>query len=175
MLKEKKDEAVKMVEDRLSRSQVAIITEYRGMTVAQMTELRKQLAHSNTEFRVVKNNLAAIAADRLDRSNLKTYLVGPTAIAFGFGDVSQPARMLFDYIRTARVPLVIKGAMVGKRLLNADEVSGLSLLPAREVLLAQLVGQVQAPISSLVSVLSANLSGLTRVLQARRDQLQGGS
>ncbi len=173
MLKEKKDDAVKLVEDRLSNCTVAIFADYRGMTVAQMSELRRQLAPVNTEFRVVKNNLAAIAADRTGREELKTYLVGPTAIAFGFDEISSPAKTLFDFARTAKATLSVKGALVGKRMLTPDEVTRLSLLPPRNVILAQVVGQMQAPITSLVTVLSANLSGFMRVLQARKEQLGG--
>jgi len=174
MIREKKEEAVKRVEEWLSNCKVAIVTDYRGMTVSEMGQLRRQLRESSTEYHVVKNNLARIAAERAGKEELKNLLEGPSAIAFGYGELSEPARVLSQYIRSAKVPLSIKGGLLNERLLSPDEITTLSTLPPRDVLVSQLMRQMQAPISSLLAVLSANLTGFIRVLQARKQQLEGG-
>ncbi|MFC1999504.1 50S ribosomal protein L10 [Chloroflexota bacterium] len=174
MIREQKEQAVKRIEEWLSDSNVAIVTDYRGMTVSEMSQLRRQLRDSGTQYHVVKNNMAAIAADAAGREALKDLLTGPCAIAFGYGEISETARVLSEFIRTAKVPLQIKGGLLNKRLLYRDDVTALASLPSRDALLSQLAGQMQAPISALLSVLSANLTGLMRVLQARKQQLEGG-
>ena len=174
MIKEKKGEAVKRVEEWLSNCQIAIVTDYRGMTVSEMGQLRRQLRESSTEYHVVKNNLARIAAERAGKEELKDLLKGPSAIAFGYGEFSEPARVLSEYIRSAKVSLSIKGGLLKERLLSPDEIIALSTLPPRDVLVSRLMRQMQAPVSSLLTVLSANLTGIVRILQARKQQLEGG-
>jgi large subunit ribosomal protein L10 len=174
MIREKKEEAVKRVEEWLSNCKVAIVTDYRGMTVSEMGQLRRQLGESGTEYHVVKNNLARIAAERAGKEGLKNLLKGPSAIAFGYGEFSETARVLNEYIRTAKVSLSIKGGLLNERLLSPDEIIALSTLPPRDILISQLMRQMQAPISLLLAVLSANLTGIVRVLQARKQQLEGG-
>ena len=174
MIREKKEQAVKRIEDWLSNSKIAIVTDYRGMTVSEMSQLRRQLRGSDTKYRVVKNNMAIIAANATGREAIKDLLKGPCAIAFGYGEVSETAKMLSEYIRTAKVPLEIKGGLLDARLLDRNEIAILASLPPKDVLISRLVGQMQAPISSLLSVLSANLTGFIGVLQARKQQLEGG-
>jgi len=174
MIREKKEEVVKRVEEWLLNCKVAIVTDYRGMTVSEMSQLRRQLRESGAEYRVVKNNLARIAAERAGKEELKNLLKGPSAIAFSYGELSEPARVLSEYIRSAKVPLSIRGGLLKERLLSPDEIIALATLPSRDVLVSQLVRQMQAPISSLLAVLSANLTGIIRVLQARKQQLEGG-
>ncbi len=174
MIREKKEEVVKRVEEWLLNCKVAIVTDYRGMTVSEMSQLRRQLRESGTEYHVIKNNLARIAAERAGKEELKNLLKGPSAIAFGYGESAETVRVLSEYIRSARVSLRIKGGLLKERLLSPDEIVALSTLPPREVLLSQLMQQMQVPISSLLAVLSANLTGIVRVLQVRKQQLEGG-
>ena len=171
---QKKEEAVKAVEEWLSNCKVAVVTDYRGMTVSEMGRLRRQLKESGVEYHVVKNSMARIAAERAGKEELKNLLTGPSAIAFGYGDVSDPARILNEYIRTAKVPLSIKGGLLHERLLSVGQIASLSTLPPREALVSQLLSQMQAPIASLLAVLNANLMGIVRVLQQRKQQLEGG-
>jgi large subunit ribosomal protein L10 len=174
MIRKKKEEAVKRVEEWLLNCKVAIVTDYRGMTVSEMSQLRRQLRASGTEYHVIKNNLARIAAERAGKEGLKDLLKGPSAIAFGYGEFSEPAKVLSEYIRSAKVPLIIKGGLLKERLLSPNEIMALSTLPTREVLASQLMQRMQVPISSLLAVLSANLTGIIRVLQTRKQQLEGG-
>ena len=174
MLRQNKEESVKRIEELLSNSTVAIVTDYRGMPVSEMSKLRHQLKESGIEYHVVKNRMAALAADNAGKEELKDFLKGPSAIAFGYGEVNEPAKILADYIRASRVSLGIKGGVLPKRTLTPQEVSVLASLPARPVLVAQLLGQMQSPLRSLMAILSAELSALARVLQARKQQLEGG-
>ncbi|OGO02058.1 MAG: 50S ribosomal protein L10 [Chloroflexi bacterium RBG_13_53_26] len=174
MIRQKKEESVKKIEEMLSTSSVVIATDYRGMSVGEMSKLRRQLRESGIEYHVIKNTMASLAAENAGREELKDLLKGPTAMAFGYGEVNEPARLLLEYIRTSRVPLSVKGGILSKRALTPEQVTMLSTLPPRPVLVAHLLRQMQSPISSLVAVLSAELTALARVLQARKQQLEGG-
>lgn len=174
MIRQNKEESVKRIEELLSNSTVAIVTDYRGMPVSEMSKLRRQLKESGIEYHVVKNRMASLAADNSGKEELKDLLKGPSAIAFGYGEVNEPAKILADYIRTSRASLGIKGGVLPKRALTPQEVSVLASLPARPLLVAQLLGQMQSPLRSLMGILSAELSALARILQARKQQLEGG-
>ena len=174
MIRQKKEEIVKKIEEWLADCQLAIVTDYRGMTVSEINQLRRLLTESGIQFHVVKNNLAGIAAERVGKEELKKLLTGPSAIAFGYGEVSEPAKILSGHIRSAKAHLSIRGGLLYDRLLDPGEITALSTLPPREVLVGRLVSQMQAPISSLLNVLSANLTAIMRTLQARKQQLEGG-
>jgi large subunit ribosomal protein L10 len=174
MIRQKKEESVKKIQDMLSGSTIAIVTDYRGMTVGDLAKLRRQLKDSGIEYRVVKNTMASLAAQNAGRGELKELLTGPSAMAFGYGEVNEPAKALTEYIRTNRVPLSIKGGALPGRLLTAQDVTTISALPPKPYLVAQVLRQMQSPLYSLVGVLSAELTALARVLQARKQQLEGG-
>jgi large subunit ribosomal protein L10 len=174
MVKEYKKESVTRIEQDLSNCTIAIVTDYRGIPVSELGKLRRQLKESHIDYHIVKNTLAAIAAERTGNEALRELLKGPSAIAFGRGEATDPAKILTEYIRSTKSTLSIKGGILNRRLLTAEQVMALSLLPPREALLAQLVGQLQSPISSLVFVLSAQMRGLLQVLEARKQQLEGG-
>ncbi|MFC1925160.1 50S ribosomal protein L10 [Chloroflexota bacterium] len=174
MAKEKNEETIKRVENLLADCKIAIVTDYRGMTVAEMSDIRQRLRNSNTEYHVVKNTLTSLAADRTGREELKAFLTQPSAIAFGYGEVVDSAKIMIEYIRSSKVPLKIKGGVLDQRALSAEEVTTLASLPPAPILISQLMQQLQAPISSLLFVISANLRGLVGVLEARKQQLEGG-
>jgi large subunit ribosomal protein L10 len=174
MIKQKKEESGKKIQDMLSNSTIAIVTDYRGMTVSDLAKLRRQLRDSGIEYHVVKNTMASLAAQNASIEEMKDLLKGPSAVAFGYVEVNEPARVLSEYIRTNRVPLSIKGGTLPGRFLTAEDVSVLSSLPPRPYLIAQVLRQMQSPLYSLVGVLSAELTALVRVLQARKQQLEGG-
>ncbi|MFC1923797.1 50S ribosomal protein L10 [Chloroflexota bacterium] len=171
---EKKDENAKRIEGFLSDCTIAIVTDYRGMSVAEMSQLRTRLRDSKTEYHVVKNTLASLAAERSGKEELKSLLHDPSAIAFGYGEIREPAKVLVNFIRSSKVSLSIKGGLLDKRVLSPEEVTTLSSLPSTEILMSQVLRQMQAPISSFLAVLSANLRGFMGVLQARKEQLEGG-
>ena len=171
---EKKRQLVQELHEKIARCRVAIATDYRGIGVNALTELRQRLREKGVEYRVVKNNLLAIAADQAERQEFKQLLEGPTGIVFGYGDPVEPAKLLDEYIRVARSPLVVRSAVIEGRLLTGAQVRSLAALPPREELVAQLLGQMQAPITGLVNVLSAPLRGLVTVLQRRTEQQPAG-
>ena len=174
MLKEKKEQIINELADSLGRCSIAIATDYRGLTAKEITQLRRRLSELDVEYRVVKNTLARFAAEKADREKLHDFLVGPLAIAFSYEDVTKPARVLSEYIRSSSSVLRIKGGLLGDRLLSPAEISILATAPPKDVLLAQLVGQLQAPIQNLHSVLNAPLRGFMNVIQARIQQIEGG-
>jgi large subunit ribosomal protein L10 len=152
---------------------MVILADYRGLTVAQMSELRRQLRPVEVELRVVKNSLARLAAERSGSAALLPALVGPTAIAFGYGDPTAMAKALTDTIRVQRLAMQMKGTLLGSQLLPGADVARIAELPSREVIIAQVVGAVQAPISAFVSTLAGVLQSFLGVLEARREQLEG--
>jgi large subunit ribosomal protein L10 len=171
---EKKRETVARIKELLSRSTIAIATDYRGLSVAEMRELRRKLGEVECEYHVAKNTLTILAARETGRDEFVSFLHDPTAIALGYGDIAQPARALLDYVRSEKLPVGVKGGIIEGRTLTPDDVSTLSMLPSREALLARLAGTIEAPISSLLFVLTGTARGLLTVLEARKRQLEGG-
>ncbi len=173
MSREQKTEIIDRFKDTFSRCSIGILTDYRGLSNSEITALRRRLGDSSVEYRVVKNTLARFAADRAGKTKLAGSFVGPVAIALGYGDVTEPAKILVDYISTSKSALTIKGGFLGDRVLTSEEVSTLARLPSREILLAKLLGGMQGPIAGLVYCLSAPITGVARVLQARIKQMEG--
>ena len=172
MSKEKKAQVIDELEEAFSNCSIGILTDYRGLTNAQITVLRRQVQQSNGSYRVVKNTLARFAAERLDRAELAEAFEGPVAVALGYDEAADMARIVANYIRTAGTSASISCGFLGDRMLTADEVSTLARLPSREVLLAQVLAGMKAPITGLVSVLSGPMRGLAVVLQGRIKQLE---
>jgi len=159
--------AVEELEKYLRASPVVILTDYRGLTVDEIGALRGRLREANVEYRVAKNTLLAIAAERCGYTGLARFLSGPTAVVFGRDDPGAPARVLQEFIRQYR-KLEIKGGVVSGEALNADEVRVLATLPSRAELLARTVGLIQAPLRAVAVVLSAPARGLVTALDALR-------
>lgn len=158
--------AVAEITDRFRESNAAVLTEYRGLTVAQLTQLRKSIG-SNATYSVVKNTLTEIAAKNAGISAFDGRLAGPTAIAFVTGDPVETAKGLRDFARTFPA-LVIKGGVMDGRSLTADEVRRLADLESREVLLAKLAGAMKASLSKAVHLFAAPLSQAARTIDALR-------
>ncbi len=170
----KKRETVDELTDMLSKSSLAVLTDYRGLTVSEIGQLRRQLRAAGVEYHVAKNTLVRRAAEKAGYPDIEPMLAGPTAIACASDDVSKAAKALTDYARTSKV-FSIKGGVLSDRVLNPDEIRVLSELPPREVLVAKLLGTAQAPIVNLVSVLGGPVRSLAYVLQARAQQLEAAS
>lgn len=172
MNKEDKAKLIEKLQEDLSKSKLMVATDYRGLTAAEMTNLRKQLREAGVVFHVVKNTLTRLAASKEGKTGLEKLLTGPTAIAFGYKDEAAAAKALVNFIRTTRSTLQIKGGYLGQKPLTVAEVQSLALLPPKEILIARAVGQLKAPLYGVVGVLSAPLRGLVGVLQARAGQLE---
>ena len=151
---------------RLSGAKTAVLTEYRGLTVQQLSELRKQLKTVAAEYRVIKNRLARVAIGGSGLEALRTHLTGPTAVVIGRADPVAVARTLAVFVRT-HPALAIKVGLVEGQLLESPELRAMADLPSREVLRGQLVGSIQGPMANLVGVLTAPQRELVHVLAER--------
>lgn len=157
------------VAEKMSNAQAVLVTEYRGMKVSQLGQLRRELRASGTEYKVYKNTLARRAAHETGLGGLEDHLVGPTALAFVNGDVAGAAKALRDLARTNPL-LVLKGGALGGKTLSAADVQALADLPSREVLLAQLAGAFQAPMAKMAGLLAAVPRNFAYGLKALIDQ-----
>ena len=180
MARPEKAAAVAEIVESLNSSAGAVLTEYRGLTVKQLQELRRSLGE-NANYAVVKNTLAKIAASEAGIDAFEDLLTGPTAIAFIKGDVVEAAKGLRDFAK-ANPTLVIKGGVLDGKPLDAKEVSKLADLESREVLMGKLAGAMLASLSQAVYLLNAPLSQAARLagaLQAKAEQdpsiLAGGA
>lgn len=165
MARPAKEEAVRRLADLFSRSQAALVTDYRGLTVRQITQLRGRLREASAEYHVAKNTLTRRALEAAGQPDLGAILEGPSAIAFAQGDPSEVAKVLQTFVRDTRV-LALKGGLLGGKVLSGAQVAELATLPSREVMIGMLLGGLQAPISGLVGTLQGMISGLVFTLQA---------
>ena len=160
---------VEAIKGRLEGSVAALLTEYRGLKVAELGELRASLRGSSTEYRVLKNTLTSIAVREAGYEELVGLLQGPTAVAFVHGDPVQAAKDLAEFARN-HPALVVKGGVMDGKVLAADEVRQLATLESREVLLARLAGLLQASAQQTVSLLAAPLRQVATMTAALRDK-----
>jgi large subunit ribosomal protein L10 len=177
MANPEKTAAVAEIVEAFRGSSAAVLTEYRGLTVAQITELRRAMGRDTT-YTVVKNTLTKIAAREAGVEGIDDYLTGPTAVAFITGDPVEAAKGLRDFSRTNPV-LVIKGGVLDGRPLSADEIRRIADLESREVLLAKLAGAMSGSLSKAAGLFAAPLSQVARLAEALRAQQEsagaGGS
>jgi large subunit ribosomal protein L10 len=167
-----KEKKVAMVEDyaeRVSNSQAMILTDFRGLSVAAASDLRRRLREVDGVFQVVKNTLYERTLREAGLPVPEEFLEGPVAVGYCMGEVPPVAKALVDFADEYKI-LKIKGAILGTSLLDANGVEGLADLPPREILLAQLVGAVQGPMASLVSTINGPMRELAQVLHARSEQ-----
>ena len=165
-----KDATIDGLVERLGRAEIAVLTEYRGLSVSDLQDLRGRLRTSGVEYVVAKNTLTRFAAERTGRTGIVDDLVGPTAIAFGTDPVAT-AKVLQDYTRVNRT-FALKAALLGDRRIDPKEVEQLATLPPAEQLRGRVFGMIVGPLQRTVSVLAAPLAGLARLLEARRAQLE---
>ena len=166
---EAKQATVAQLKDELSNAKATIVADYRGLTVADISAVRRNLRAEGITYRVVKNRLAKIAAQEAGTGELSELLTGPSAIAMGSGDEVALARAFLDAIRPFRT-VAVRGALLNGKRVDADAVSRLATLPSREVLLSQLAGGMASPVSSMASLLSAPLRNLGYALAQLAEQ-----
>jgi large subunit ribosomal protein L10 len=168
---EKKSNTITQLEETMAKSNVIIISQYRGVKATQLSNLRRKLRGSNSEIKVVKNTLARLAAARSGNDALVSSLEGPMAITFGYGDITAPVKILISS-QTEMEGLTIKGGLLGNKLYSREDMLVLATLPPRDVLLGRVLGQMNAPVSHLVGALASPIRGVLGVLQARIKQLE---
>ena len=158
---------VEEMKEKLQSAQGAVFVGFSGLSVADVTKLRRKFREGGVEYKVVKNTLTRIAADELGFNDLDAVLEGPTAIAYSAEDTVAPAKILKDFIKETKTEaLTVKAGIADGQVIDAAAVEALASLPSREELLAKLVGSMQAPISGLVNVLQGNIRNMVYVLDA---------
>ncbi len=167
-----KEPIVQEIKGKLETAKGVVLADYRGLNVAQVTQLRSQLRNAGVEYKVVKNTMTRLAAAELGLEGLNPYLEGPTAIAFGIDDPVAPAKILSEFAKTNKA-LEIKAGVLEGKVIGFDGVKALADLPSREVLLSKVLGGMQAPLYGFANVLQGNLRNLVGVLEAIRKQKAG--
>lgn len=158
--------------DRFSRAQLAVITDYRGLSVASLQDFRAKIKPMDAEFRVAKNTLTRIASEQAGIHGLAPTLEGPTAILFAYGDIAGAAKALGDYARSSRILQVRAGVLDGQ-VLGPNDIEAIASLPPREELLGKLVGLLASPMARTVGVLSGPSRSLVYLLNSRTESLGG--
>jgi large subunit ribosomal protein L10 len=173
MVRPEKAAAVEEIRDKLRQADAAVLTEYRGLTVKELATLRAALRPASTEYKIYKNTLARRAADEAGFQELVSLLEGPVAIAFVAGDAVAAAKALRDFGRTTPA-LVVKGGLLGDRVLSSAEVAALAEVEPRDVLLAKLAGAMQAPLVKAAGLFQALPRNLAYGVKALIDQRVAG-
>lgn len=164
-----KQEKISKIKEKIDKAQVAIVTEYRGMSVEEITKLRRSLQKEDGDYMVTKNTLTKIAVKDTAFEVLADVLTGPVAIAFGFKDPVSPAKAVSKFIKEAKKGEIIAAALDGK-LLSASEAKALANLPSKEEIYAKMLGCINSPASGIANSVNAVMSQLTRAMAAVRDQ-----
>ena len=172
-----KQNVVSGLKEKLDSSTVAVLADFRGMTVNGVIELKKKLRAQKAEFKVVKNTLIGRAITAKELEPLKEHLEGPTAWVLGFEDPIGPVKVLAKFISDNEKPVIKSGIFEGK-VITAEEFKAISKLPSREELIARVVGGIKSPITGLVFTLKGTINKLVFALQAIKDkkgqEKQGG-
>lgn len=168
-----KSAEIDLLQDRFTNAQMVILTDYRGLSVTQMQDFRAKLRDVNGEFRVAKNTLVRIAAERAGVEGLDEFLEGPTAVVFAMGDVAGAAKAVTDFARSSRI-LEVKSGVMNNQIMNTADVDAIATLRPREELLGKLVGMLASPMARTVGVLGGPSRSMAYVVNARIGQLGGG-
>ena len=166
---EEKQVIIQEIVEKINRSQSMVLCDYRGLNVAQVTELRRRLREAGVEYKVLKNTMVRFAAREAGIDGLDDILNGPTAVAFGISDPVAPAKIISEFAKT-NDKLQIKAGVLDKKVLTAENVKALADIPPREVLLSMVLRGMQGPISGLVNVLQGNIRNLAYVLAAIQEK-----
>ena len=167
--------AVEELTDKMRRAKLAVVADYRGLTVRDLATLRRSLRPHQVDFTVAKNTLLRIAARNAEIGSdaADALLEGPTGVAFCYEDIVQPAKALSDFARTSRI-LTLRGGLLGAQVLDAAEITRLAALPSAEQLRAEVVGAIGGALSQFVGVLNGLLQTVVGTLEAQVEK-QGGA
>lgn len=160
-----KEEKIAKIKDLFERAESYFITDYQGLNVSDITELRAKLREGNARLVIEKNTLVRVAAKEMGIEGLDEYLLGPTAIAFAFGDPVAPAKTLNDSFKKIELP-IIKALMLSGELMEGARIKDLADLPSWEELVAMVIGNIEAPITKLYAVMEAPTQELIGTLDA---------
>ncbi len=169
---QEKAEQIAMLEEKLKKATIVLSAEFRGLTVKDVSELRRLLRKKGIEYMVAKRTLAGIAAEKVGKGGLKKVMKGPTALVVGYGEVNEPAKIVIDHVAATKIPLTVTGGVMDGQVLDANGVRSLAALPSKPVLIAKMMGSMKSPLYGLVYGLTFHVAGLARVLEGRRKQLE---
>ena len=167
-MREQKQQEIDSLKDSFVKSEAVILADYCGLTVGEMQDVRTKLRSASVEFRVAKNTLAKRAIKDTDSESLSEVFTGPTAIAFSYADPVAGAKVLSELVEDYAA-FELKGGVLGNKLLSIGDITALSKLPTKEVLLSQLLSVMNGPMTGFVRVLSGNQRSLVQVLSAIKD------
>jgi large subunit ribosomal protein L10 len=170
MVQQAKIETVRETVDRLERSQAVVLVKYQGLTVAQLSELRKQLREVSGELKVVKNRLTQRALQETGCEALDDLLAGPTAVVFGFGEPTGPAKVCSKYAKDVE-HLQVLGGLLDKKRISAAKVAALAKLPGRTELLSMMASTMKAPARQMATAMNQAMAKIVYAMKARVDQL----
>lgn len=168
-----KAQTIDELTEQLERARLVVITDYRGLKVADLQALRATLRPVGGEFRVAKNTLTRIAAGRVGIDGMEPVLDGPLALGLAFDDIVGVAKAISDFARTSRI-LTVRGGVIERRFIQPDDVEALSTLPPKEVLQARVLGMLQSPMARTLGVLTGPSRSMAYLINARAEQLGGG-
>ncbi|MBI5399799.1 50S ribosomal protein L10 [Candidatus Saganbacteria bacterium] len=166
---DKKQQLVDQLKEKIEKARVLVISDYRGVTVSEITGLRRKLLKEKSEFKIVKNTLLQRALAASGFTDLDQHLSGPTAILFGYQDPIAPIKLLVEYVEEIEKGQV-KGGIVERRVVDIKGIAALSKLPPKEVLIAKVIGGFKSPLYGLVNVLQGNIRKLVYVFNAVKDK-----
>ncbi|MDI6792098.1 MAG: 50S ribosomal protein L10 [bacterium] len=164
-----KQKAVNELKEKLAHSSGFVLTDHRGLTVKEITELRRRLRETNSEYHIVKNTLLQRALEGTNLASLRESLNGPTSVAFTSDPNMTVAKILLGFAKEFDKPAIKAGAFENKAL-TAKEVDAIANLPSKEVLIGRVLGGIQAPLTRLVNCLAAPMRGLLTVLKAASEK-----
>jgi len=167
--REAKEQIVAQLSEELKAANAAIFVDYKGLTVEEATELRKQFREAGVNYKVVKNTLTKIALENVGYKDLISYMTGPTAVAISQDDPVAPAKVLSDFIKKHK-KMEFKVGFVDGKVINVDEIKELAELPPKEELVAKLLASLNSPIYGLVNVLQGNIRNLVYTLNAIKEK-----
>ena len=159
--------------EKLSGVRGAVLTDFRGLSVADITELLSLLRKSEVEYKVVKNTLLDLAARETDKESLSPHYIGPTAIAFSYDDPVAAAKVLSRFAKEQQAAFRLKAGILSGKVISVADIQALADLPSREVLIAKLLGTMQAPATNFVGVLAAVPASFVRLLDAIKTRKEG--
>ncbi|CCY25610.1 50S ribosomal protein L10 [Brachyspira sp. CAG:484] len=164
-----KSEKIDAMKAKFEKAQVAVVTEYKGYSVEEITNLRRNLQKEGGDYTVTKNTLAKIAIKGTEFEALADLCKGPVAIAFGFEDQVSPAKIVSKFIKDSKKGEIL-GAVLDGKVLSVEETKALANLPSKEELYAKMLGSINSPASGIVGSINAVMASLTRAVAAVRDQ-----
>lgn len=164
-----KSEKIEEIKSKIEKAQVAVITDYKGLSVEEITKLRREIQKDGGDYMVTKNTLTKLAVKGTSYEVLAEKMTGPVALAFGFTDPVAPAKAVTKFIKDLKKGEIL-GAVLDGKLLSVEETKALAALPSKEELYAKLLGSINSPASGIVGSINAVMAQLTRAMAAVRDQ-----